>query len=84
MGNDPGAEEGAADAGEQCFDSPLWIGRTEVTNAQYRACYDMGACERAPLDSGPDLNGPDQPVMGVEWVTAQQYVAWLSAVSGVP
>ena len=64
--------------------TPFWIGRTEVTNAHYRACYDMGACDRAPLDSGPDFNGPDWPVMGVDWAMAQQYVAWLSATSGVP
>ena len=84
MGNDPEAGEGAADGGPQCFDAPFWIGRTEVTNAHYRACYDMGACDRAPLDSGPDFNGPDWPVMGVDWAMAQQYVAWLSATSGVP
>ena len=84
MGNDPEAGEGAADGGRQCIDAPFWIGRTEVTNAQYRACYEMGVCDRAPLDSGPDLNGSDWPVMGVDWFMAQQYTAWLSEISGMP
>jgi formylglycine-generating enzyme required for sulfatase activity len=77
MGNDPEADDGAADGGEQSFTEPFWIGRTEVTNAQYMQCVRAGACDE-PDDYGVDFNGPDQPVVGVSWFKARQFAEWLS------
>jgi len=42
-----GSEDGKSDeqpVHKVCFDEPFWIGRTEVTNAQYAACVAAGAC----------------------------------------
>jgi formylglycine-generating enzyme required for sulfatase activity len=82
MGNDSEAHEGADDGGEQCFDEPFWIGRYELTNAEYMQCVDVGACD-GPYDFGADFNAPDQPVVGVDWFMARQYVEWLSEASGL-
>ena len=82
MGNDPDAGEGAADGGQQCFDIPFWIGRTEVTNAEYELCVDAHACDGLG-DLSADFNGPDQPVVGVNWFHALKYVEWLSEISGL-
>ncbi len=55
--------------------SPFWIGRYEVTNAQYRlfvTTHDSG------LFQGFSLNGDRQPVVEVSWNEAAAYADWLS------
>ncbi len=55
-----------------------WIDRTEVTNAQYRACVDAGPCTEPRMWWNEDLNGDAQPVL-VPWASAEAYCAWVGA-----
>lgn len=58
----------------------FWIGKYEVTNAQYHrfnANYDSGAY--APHA----LNGADQPVVRVSWKEAVDFATWMSAKTGL-
>ena len=63
---------------------PFYIGVTEVTNAQYgRFLKDTGY--PAPLYwKDKNLNGPNQPVVGVTWYDAVAFCGWLTTVTGVP
>jgi formylglycine-generating enzyme required for sulfatase activity len=58
---------------------PFAIGKYEVTVEQWNACVDAGACQRVSTDPNRTAN---TPVRDVSWDDAQQYVAWLSKVSG--
>lgn len=57
----------------------FWIDRTEVTFGQYQACVEAGVCTASSAAGNPDLNGPQQPVVGVAWRDAQAYCAWVGA-----
>lgn len=72
---------GGANGGEQCFEQPFWVGRYEVTNAQYKQCVGSRACDAAE-HYGQILMGSTLPIVGIDLRRAYQYVAWLSAVSG--
>jgi formylglycine-generating enzyme required for sulfatase activity len=68
---------------------PFWIGRTEVTNAQYRAfdpAHDSGVEPMLWLKWHPGhlptLNAPLQPVSRVSWTEAEAFCAWLSGKTG--
>jgi formylglycine-generating enzyme required for sulfatase activity len=51
--------------------------RTEVTNVAYRACVAAKACDPTPyLDDGA-LGADDHPVVGVSWLDATRYCAWV-------
>jgi formylglycine-generating enzyme required for sulfatase activity len=55
----------------------FWIGQTEVTNAQYRACVDAGAC--TPPADRMDYDTPayaGYPVADVSWEQAAAYARW--------
>jgi formylglycine-generating enzyme required for sulfatase activity len=62
---------------EVCLDA-YWIGQTEVTNAQYRACVDDGVCP-PPLDRAwfDDPAYDAYPVVEVTWDGATAYAAWI-------
>ncbi len=54
------------------------IAKTEVTNRQYKACIDAGAC-LPPQDAGwqnARFNGDDQPVVHIDWNQAQAFAVW--------
>jgi serine/threonine-protein kinase len=51
-----------------------YLQTTEVTNAQYRR---FDPQHRSGAYEGHDLDGADQPVVGVSWEDARGYVAWL-------
>jgi serine/threonine-protein kinase len=55
----------------------FWIGKTEVTNAQYRACVDAGACE-PPSDRTyfDDPEYDNYPVVFVNWMQAKSFAEW--------
>jgi len=59
--------------------TPFAIGKFEITIAQWNACVDAGGCPKP----GADAKGaPNTPVRDVSWDDAQQYVKWLSKISG--
>lgn len=56
------------------------IGKYEVSNAQWNACFKAGGCAHlALLEQG---EGADYPVARVNWHDAFQFSVWLSKVSG--
>jgi formylglycine-generating enzyme required for sulfatase activity len=60
---------------------PFAIGKYEVTVAQWSACFKAGACRH-----NPDLDNAEEnsPVRDVSWSDAQDYVTWLSKITGKP
>jgi formylglycine-generating enzyme required for sulfatase activity/serine/threonine protein kinase len=57
----------------------FWLGRYEVTNAQYRkwkSDYSSGDYE------GISLNGNTQPVVRVSWEEVREFAAWLGRQNG--
>ncbi|NMF90921.1 formylglycine-generating enzyme family protein [Aromatoleum petrolei] len=57
------------------------IAKYEVTNEQWGACVEAGACPRL----GSEGNAPkNAPVRDLSWDDAQQYVKWLAKTSGKP
>lgn len=60
---------------------PFAIGKHEVTVEQWNACVEDGGCPRITSDAN---RTPSGPVRDVSWDDAQQYVKWLSKVSGKP
>jgi len=59
---------------------PFAIGAFEVTFAEWQACVDDGGCQQTPDDLG--WGKIARPVIGVSWLQAQRYTAWLSSKSG--
>ncbi|MCZ7554697.1 MAG: SUMF1/EgtB/PvdO family nonheme iron enzyme, partial [Anaerolineales bacterium] len=59
---------------EVCLDA-FWIGQTEVTNAQYQACVQAGAC--SPLKDRRYAGNDNHPVVSVDWFQARDYAAWV-------
>ena len=57
------------------------VSKFDVTFADWDACVSVGGCPKAG-DSGWGRN--TQPVINVHWEDAQQYVAWLSKMTGKP
>ena len=55
------------------------IMRRQVSRAEYAACVRAKGC--AALDK-PGRKRTDQPVVGISWVDATAYAAWLSSVRG--
>ena len=55
------------------------VGKYEVTYAQWDACVADGGCGHRP-DHG--LGRGDYPVTDVSWNDAQEYVSWLSGITG--
>ncbi len=53
----------------------FWIGKTEITNAQYRIFYPQ---YRVLLWRGYDFNGVSQPVVRVNWHLASDYCEMLT------
>jgi formylglycine-generating enzyme required for sulfatase activity len=58
---------------------PFAVSKFEVTFAEWNACWTQGGCPRS-ADSG--FGGGQQPVINVSWDEAQEYVAWLSRITG--
>ncbi len=80
-----GSEDGDTDerpVHRQCFAEPFWIGRYEVTNAQYQQCVDAGACDPPKSGYNDEFYKDDHPAIGVSWFNARQYVQWLSETTG--
>ncbi len=68
MGSDKGDEWPAHGVTIKSF----WMAKTLVTNKQYKACVDAGACSAAQ-----DYGSDDQPVVGVDWDQAKTFSEWV-------
>lgn len=84
--NRGGPLNGSPDANRESPLSTVQIRRsfavsvTEVNFAQWDTCADHGAC-RSNVSAGEWGRG-DQPVIKVSWMDAQDYVKWISALTG--
>ena len=59
--------------------SPFAIGKYEVTLGQWNACVEAGSCR--PITNTAGLSD-NSPAKDLSWNDAQQYVRWLSKVTG--
>ncbi|MCP4639203.1 MAG: formylglycine-generating enzyme family protein [bacterium] len=91
MGGDVGFnDEGPATAVR--IEKPFWMGRCEITNAQFgRFAPDHDSrlehgdfLQFSVEERGYPLNGPDQPVVRVAWQRAAAFCDWLSRHTGLP
>ncbi|WP_414694412.1 formylglycine-generating enzyme family protein [Paraburkholderia sp.] len=57
------------------------LSKYAATVSQWNACVAAGACPRL---SNENNSAPNAPVRDVSWDDAQQYVKWLSKISGKP
>jgi len=70
------------------IDKPFWVGRTEVTNAQFRAfdpTHDSRFIDQHWKDHtlpGYPANGPKQPAIRISWRQAMAFCTWLSEKTG--
>jgi formylglycine-generating enzyme required for sulfatase activity/tRNA A-37 threonylcarbamoyl transferase component Bud32 len=62
----------------------FWIGRTEVTNAQYARCVSAGECRPPEADGSCERDSyyghpeyADYPVVNVSWYQALEYAGWI-------
>ena len=58
----------------------LAVGVHEVTFSQWDACHRAGGCSYKPKDN--NWGRGNRPVIDVSWKDAQDYVGWLSKVTG--
>jgi formylglycine-generating enzyme required for sulfatase activity len=61
--------------------APFAIGKYEITIAQWNACVEAGGCPKPGVAA---KGAPNTPVRDVSWDDTQQYVKWLSKISGKP
>lgn len=54
-----------------------YIGKTEVTNGQYRSCVTANRCTEGTVARVARGNQPSTPVVWVTWHEAIRYCAWL-------
>ena len=56
----------------------FYIDRFEVTNREYDACEQAGACAKRErhLPAYVPFLEPDQPANGISWARAQKYCVW--------
>jgi formylglycine-generating enzyme required for sulfatase activity len=57
------------------------LGARQVTNSEYSKFLDATGGAAPPFWLDPNLNGPEQPVVGVSWHDAVGYCDWLSKES---
>ena len=68
---------------------PLWLGRCEVTNAQFRLfrpAHDSRAIDthwKDRVGPGPSLNGDQQPAVRLSWFAARDFCRWLGKAMGL-
>ena len=69
MGSDGGSDEKPV---HRVAIKAFQLAKTEVTNKQYRACVEAGAC-LAPFSY---IGGDDHPVVNVDWEQARKFSEW--------
>jgi len=60
----------------------FWIGKTEVTFAQWDACVAGGGCQSNKHPSDEGWGRGNRPVINVSWHDANEYTRWLSQKTG--
>ena len=60
----------------------FWIGKTEVTFAQWDACAAGGGCKSNKRPSDEGWGRGNRPVINVSWHDANEYTRWLSQKTG--
>jgi formylglycine-generating enzyme required for sulfatase activity len=83
MGSPPGEPNRSDDEGPQrkvTIAAPLWVGKYEVTFAEWDTCVAAGACNTKPSDAG--WGRTNHPVINVSWNDVKEYVGWLSQKTG--
>ncbi len=78
--DETGRDSDEGPVNEVCVDG-FWMGRTEVTNAQYRRFkpdHDSKAYH------GQSLSGDNQPVVHVSWMDAGTFAQWVTQRNGGP
>jgi Tol biopolymer transport system component/formylglycine-generating enzyme required for sulfatase activity len=73
--NDPDASSDEYPQHEVKLDS-FWIDQTEITNAQYNLCVDLGGCRKSRYANNAAYNRDDYPAVGVAWQDAVDYCTW--------
>jgi formylglycine-generating enzyme required for sulfatase activity len=63
---------------------PFAASKFEVTFADWDACVSVGGCPRESRALDDGWGRGTRPVIYVSWDDAQQYVAWLSRMTGKP
>ncbi len=63
---------------------PFYISVTEITNAQYGRFVKATGHKKPLYWQDQNLNGPNQPVVGVTWHDAAAFCRWLTKVTGAP
>lgn len=58
----------------QCFDTPFWIDKYEVTRMQYQDCVAQNGC--IPTLYSPYSTQDTQPINYIEWSQARTYCQW--------
>ncbi len=62
---------------------PFYISVTEITNAQYGRFLNATGYQAPLYWQDLNLNGPNQPVVGVTWHDAVAFCRWLTKITGV-
>ena len=82
--DEPGRDNNQGPQRKITIAQPFWVGKFEVTFAEWDACVAVGGsaggCSREPYDEfwGRD----DRPVIHVSWEDAKEYAGWLSQKTG--
>jgi formylglycine-generating enzyme required for sulfatase activity len=64
--------------------APFAVSKYDVTFIDWDACVSAGGCPREGRAGDVDWGRDTRPVIYVSWDDAQQYVAWLSRMTGKP
>jgi len=87
MGSPPTEKGRMPDEGPQhrvTIARPFAVSKYDVTFNDWDACVSVGGCPREGRAGDVDWGRDTRPVIYVSWDDAQQYVAWLSRMTGKP
>jgi len=87
MGSPPTENNRMPDEGPQhrvTIARPFAVSKYDVTFNDWDACASVGGCSREGRAGDVDWGRDTRPVIYVSWDDAQQYVAWLSQMTGKP